>query len=160
VGGAKDADSMVDFRDRGAGTEIAAAKLLLLRSSKSSKFGATAPVRECSILAAGGSRVKARPARGESGENDGNEVRDLSEAAIDDAELDCCEIFLGLEERTVDRWLRVETALCWETERSSGEAWSGANSKSMSKPRHLVANDHGFRSRGRWGGGSQGGWVK
>jgi hypothetical protein len=36
------------------------------------------------------------------GENDGNEVRDLSEGAMDDAELEGCEVvFLDFDGRTV-----------------------------------------------------------
>lgn len=57
--------------------------------------------------------------RGESGENDGNEVRDLSEAAMDDAELEGCDVSF-LRVRAADRWLLIEVADCCETERSRG----------------------------------------
>lgn len=46
--------------------------------------------------------AKGRLSFGESGEKDGKDVRDLSEAATDDAELEGCEvIFLALLGRTV-----------------------------------------------------------
>jgi hypothetical protein len=67
--------------------------------------------------------------RGDSGENDGNEVRDLSEAAMDDAELEGCDVSF-LRVRAVDRWLHIEVADCCETERSRG-AEEGAVVASM-----------------------------
>lgn len=39
---------------------------------------------------------KGLPSRGDSGEKDGKEVKDLSEAAIEEAELDGCEVNLAL----------------------------------------------------------------
>lgn len=39
---------------------------------------------------------KGLPSRGDSGEKDGNEVNDLSEAAMEDVELDGCEVSLAL----------------------------------------------------------------
>lgn len=43
--------------------------------------------------------------RGDSGENEGNDVRDLSEAAMDEAELDGCDVsFRALLPRTVCVW--------------------------------------------------------
>lgn len=63
--------------------------------------------------------------RGDSGEKEGNEVRDLSEAAIEEAELDGCDVNLALllgARPIVDRWELLDLADCWEPVRSS---WSG-----------------------------------
>lgn len=76
--------------------------------------------------------------RGESGENDGKEVRDLSEGDVGEAELEGCEgcefSFALLPALTVvDFWLLTETTECWETERSSGEAVSTSMSSCLAK---------------------------
>jgi signal recognition particle GTPase len=57
-------------------------------------------------------------------------VRDLSEAAMDEAELEGCDVsFLDLAGRTVpDRWLLIEVADCCETERSRGAATADSES--------------------------------
>lgn len=60
--------------------------------------------------------------RGDSGEKEGNEVSDLSDGAMEDAELDGYDVNL-LRARAVlevrDRWLRVvERTDCCDTERS------------------------------------------
>jgi hypothetical protein len=48
-------------------------------------------------------------------------VRDLSEVAMELAELDTCDTsLLDLGPRVVDLWLLTEVALCWETDRSRG----------------------------------------
>ena len=57
--------------------------------------------------------------RGESGEKEGNEVSDLSEGAMEDAELEGWESSF-LRARALERWLRVETPDCCEMERSRG----------------------------------------
>ena len=62
--------------------------------------------------------------RGDSGEKDGNEVSDLSDGAMEDAELDGYDVNL-LRARAVlevrERWLRVvERTDCCDTERSRG----------------------------------------
>jgi hypothetical protein len=67
---------------------------------------------------------------GDPGENDGNEVSDLSDGAIDDAQLDVCEARLWGREvpgrRDDERWrLLIEVVLCCETDRRSGDASVG-----------------------------------
>jgi hypothetical protein len=53
-----------------------------------------------SVICGGNGRLS----RGDSGENEGNEVKDLSEEAIDDAELDIYdEYFLGFTRTVPDR---------------------------------------------------------
>lgn len=69
--------------------------------------------------------------RGDWGENEGKEVRDLSEAAMDDAELEGCEInFLGFDFARVE-WLRdtfaeAEAAESCDVDRSRGAFDSGS----------------------------------
>jgi hypothetical protein len=60
-----------------------------------------------------------RSSRGESGEKEGNEVNDLSEGAMEDAELDGCDVSF-FRARAVDRWLLIEVADCCDIERSRG----------------------------------------
>jgi hypothetical protein len=57
-------------------------------------------------------------------------VSDLSEAAMDEAELEGCEVvFLDLDGRTVpDRWLLMDVADCCETDRSRGTATADSES--------------------------------
>jgi len=64
------------------------------------------------------------------GEKEGKEVRDLSEAAMDEAELEGCEVFfLDLDGRTVpDRWLFIDVADCCEIERSRGTVTADSES--------------------------------
>lgn len=62
--------------------------------------------------------------RGDSGEKEGNEVSDLSDGAMEDAQLDGYDVNL-LRARAVlevrERWLRVvERTDCCDTERSRG----------------------------------------
>lgn len=73
--------------------------------------------------------------RGDSGEKDGNEVRDLSEGAMEDAELDGYD-FNFLRERAVlevrERWLRaVEMTDCCDTERSRVATAAAAAAEAM-----------------------------
>jgi len=78
--------------------------------------------REPKVEVSSGSR-KNLASRGDSGEKEGKEVSDLSDAAIEEAELDGCEISFLRWWRTVpDRWLLIEApdCDCCETERSSG----------------------------------------
>lgn len=66
--------------------------------------------------------VSGRWSEGDSGEKEGNDVRDLSDAAMDEAELDGCEAMraLLLLARTVDDlWELLERIDCCEMERSS-----------------------------------------
>jgi len=69
--------------------------------------GAAGPEAEAEALGdienSGGSARFDLSARGESGEKEGNDVRDLSEAAMDEAELQVWEeSFRDLEARTVE----------------------------------------------------------
>ena len=59
------------------------------------------------------SKVPERVARGESGEKEGKDVSDLSEAAMEEAELQACEGFRDLGPRTVDeRYDLTDVVLC------------------------------------------------
>lgn len=71
--------------------------------------------------------VSMRWSCGDSGENEGNEVKDLSEAAIEEAELDGCEVNLALlllARTVVDLCELLDRKDCCETGRSS---WSGGD---------------------------------
>jgi hypothetical protein len=75
---------------------------------------------EVTVLDASSFRKKEdRSSRGESGEKEGNDVRDLSDGAIDEAELEGWDISF-LRPRALDRWLLIEVPDCCEMERSSG----------------------------------------
>ena len=88
--------------------------------------------------------------RGDSGENDGKEVSDLSEAAMDEPELDGQVSFLR---RGPERWLRLvvdDAADCCETERSRGAA-AGAVDEPIAAGRLLTL----FLLDKRGGGGKR-----
>ena len=67
--------------------------------------------------------MKERVGFGDSGENEGKLVRDLSEAAIELAELDTWEARRLERRRTVVErlLLLIDAVLCWDAERSSGK---------------------------------------
>lgn len=60
--------------------------------------------------------VSSRPSRGDSGEKEGKDVRDLSEAAIDEAELEGWDVNLALlllvARTTVDLWELLDRTDC------------------------------------------------
>lgn len=59
--------------------------------------------------------AKWRPSLGDSGEKDGNEVSDLSEGLIEEAELEVYEeYFRGLDRTVCDRWLRIDVFELWD----------------------------------------------
>ncbi len=92
--------------------------------------GGPGDLRESSVAPSGASGERRLPSRGDPGEKEGNEVSDLSDAMMDEAELDGSDTSLALldEARTaVDRWLLTDVPDCWDMER-----WSGAEGVSLS----------------------------
>jgi hypothetical protein len=57
---------------------------------------------EVTVESSSSRRKEDRSSRGESGENDGNEIKDLSEGAIEEAELEGWDVSF-LRARAVDR---------------------------------------------------------
>lgn len=88
-------------------------------------LGVMSAALSLTVMGEGEVGVSGRLSRGDSGEKEGNEVRDLSEAAMDEAELEGCEVNLArlLGARPmVDLWELLDRADCWEPVRWS---WSG-----------------------------------
>lgn len=74
---------------------------------------------------------------GDSGASEGNEVSDLSEAAMEEAELGGCEWEASLlRERAADRWLLADVLDWVETERSRGAGGAAAVVAPMSAGQH------------------------
>lgn len=127
---------VLGFGSRGGGggrsDSFAATEALGVKSSLVSFLMLVVVVVVAVVTGEGEVGVPRRSSRGDSGEKEGKEVKDLSDGAMEDAELDGCEVSLALlllARTVVDLCELLDRADCSERERSScsGDVDMGAD---------------------------------